>query len=329
MEPLIYYPTFEPPSDTWLKFALLYFENFKPIVPYNRQHLISESFRLVERETDLVDLYAPHYDDGYRASIQSVEEVEKILNDTYNRSPLFRQVNVLSKWRDPGYWNFIVFREKFSENWWDFCEKNRLGRQTPDGILMSEELAFLYMTYLAKEIAFRESAAIITDNTKFDNFTNYAKAMTPKVDQGTKFAKGIFNFLLPIDLAEIPVTKLIEFRNKNRHLIKAFNMELDNVQKKISQGYSQKDFIESYNNIYSEYSREVLLQGLGIASIPFAAYILIKSPNATSSEYIKDILGALGIVLGGGYALNKALKDTQNKRYCKKYLTNLERLNYK
>ena len=31
------------------------------------------------------------------------------------------------------------------------------------------------MTYLAKELAFRESAAIITDNNRFDNFTNYAR----------------------------------------------------------------------------------------------------------------------------------------------------------
>ena len=30
MEPLIYYPTFEPPTDAWLKFSLLYFENFRP-----------------------------------------------------------------------------------------------------------------------------------------------------------------------------------------------------------------------------------------------------------------------------------------------------------
>lgn len=59
MEPLIYYPTFEPPSDIWLKFSLLYFENFKPIGAYNRRHLISNNFRLVEQETDLVSLYEP------------------------------------------------------------------------------------------------------------------------------------------------------------------------------------------------------------------------------------------------------------------------------
>lgn len=326
MEPLIYYPTFEPPSDIWLKFSLLYFENFKPIVPYNRRHLISDNFRLVEQETDLVTLYEPRYEDGHRASLQAIEEVEKILRNTYDRSPLFRQVNVLRNWNNPTNWQFLVFREKFSDNWVYFCEENNLGRQTQDGLLMSEELAFLFMTYLAKEIAFHESAAIVTDNNRFDNFTNYARSTYATIDRKTKFAKGIFNLIVPKNLSQISIGHVIDFRNRNRNLLRAFNSELDNVQDKISEGYSHQDFIDSYNNIYSEYSREILTQGLGLASIPFAAYILLQNPNSTTPEYIKEILGALGIILGGGYTLNKGLKDNQTKRYCKKYLTNLERL---
>ena len=80
------------------------------------------------------------------------------------------------------------------------------------------------------------------------------------------------------------------------------------------------------DNSDSEYSKEVLIQGIGIASIPFAAYVLITNPDATKPEYIHEILGALGIVLGGGYTLNKGFKDIETKRYCKKYLTNLKRL---
>lgn len=326
MEPLIYYPTFEPPSDIWLKFSLLYFENFMPIVPNNRQDLISDGFRLIERETDLITLYNPYYEDGYRASLQSIDEVQKMLQNTYDRSPLFRQINALRKWQNPEKWNFIIYREKFSDNWACFCQENNLGISTEDGLLVHEELAFLFMTYLAKEIAFRESAAVITDNNRFDNFTNYARASNSTIDRRNKFAKGIFSFLVPKNISEIPISTLIEFRNKNRHLLRAFNSELDNVQNRIGQGYSEREFVESYNDIYSEYSKEILLQGLGIASVPFAAYMLIQNPAATAPEYIKEILGALGIILGGGYTLNKGLKDNQTRRYCKKYLTNLERL---
>lgn len=326
MEPLIYYPTFEPPSDIWLKFSLLYFDNFKPIVPHNRRNLISENFRRIENETDLITLYAPDYDDGYRASLQAIEEVDKIFNDNYERSSLFRKINILRNWNDRSNWNFHVFREKFSDNWLYYCESNNIGQRTSDGIMLPEELAFLFMTYLAKEIAFKENAAIITDNNRFDNFTNYSRATTPTIERRTKFAKGLFNIIVPKNLADIPLERLIEFRNKNRHLITSFNQELDNVQNRIGEGYTHQDFIDRYNNIYSEYSGEILTQGIGIASIPLAAYILIQNSQATTPEYVKEILGGLGVILGGGYALNKVLKDTQSKRYCKKYMTNLERL---
>ena len=182
------------------------------------------------------------------------------------------------------------------------------------------------MTFLAKEIAFEESAAIITDNNRYDNFTNHTRSTTPSLNRRTKFAKGIINLLIPQNLAEIPFERLIEFRQNNRENLRAFNNELQNIQEKIGQGYSEQDFINSYNNIYSEFSRQVVLTGIGLASIPFAAYMLIQNPIATTPEYVKEILGALGIIVGGGYALNSGLKDNQTGRYCKKYITNLERI---
>lgn len=338
MEPLIYFPTFEPPSDLWLKFSLLYFENFKPIVPLNRQYLLSDNFRRIENKTDLLTLYSPGNDETYRASLRAIEEVERILRYPSDRSELFHtqnpqdisqlcyHTNILKKWRNQNNRKFLIYEEKFSNNWARFCVSNNLGEAVEGGILLPEELAFLYMTYLAKEIAFIENAAIITDNNRFDNFTNYARLTTPTVERRTKFAKGLFNFLVPQNLSEIPFEKLIKFRNKNRKLISVFNRELSNVQDKISEGCTHQDFINNYNNIYSEFSKEILTQGLGIASIPFAAYMIMQNPSATTPEYVHEVLGALGIILGGGYALNRGLKDTEAKRCCKKYLINLKRL---
>jgi len=326
LESLIYYPNFEPPSEIWLKFSLLYLENFQSIVPYNKRDLLTDNFRRIVDQTDLVTLYDPNYNVGSRASLLAIEEVDKILKSTYDRSPLFGQVNVLRKWQNQANWKFHIHREKFSDNWVRFCVENSLGSETPDGILMHEEPAFLFMTYLGKEIAFDECAALITDNNKFDSFTNYARATSHTINNRNKFAKGIFNLLVPKNLSEIPFETLIQFRNSNRPLINAFNIELDNVQSKIGDAYGENDFINSYNNIYSDFSSAVLAQGIGIASIPFAAYMLIQNKHATSPEYVKEILGALGIILGGGYTLNKGLRDTKTKRYCKKYLTNLQRL---
>lgn len=326
MEPLIYFPTFEPPNEAWLKFALIYFENFRPIVPYSRQNELSDSFRRIQDRTDLITLYNPSYEQSTRASLFAIEETEEILNDTYARSPLFSTTNIRRRWEDKQNWNFRIYQEKLTNDWVRFCESNQIGRRENDGIMVSEELAFLYMTYLAKEIALSEDMAIITDNIKFDGFTNYARATTPSINKRTRFAKGIINLIVPKNLSEIPFSTLIKFRGKNRQLIRAFNGEIDNIQRRISEGYTEQDFIDSYNNIYSEFSKVLLEYGTGISSIPLTAYILINNSSARLPEYIKETLGALGMVIGGGYALNKALKDTESARYCKKYLTNLKRI---
>jgi hypothetical protein len=326
MEPLIYYPSLEPPDDTWLKFALIYFEKFRPIVPYSRRHLLSDNFRRICQSTDLIELYEPNYEVGERASLAAKEEAEKMLTLDPERRRLFGQESTIRRWRDQANWGTQIFHEKFSDNWGNFCLSNKIGIRNDDGILLPEELAFLFMTFLAKEVAFEENAAIVTDNVRYDNFTNFTRVINPTQGARMRFAQGIINLLIPQNLSQISFKQLIEFRNRNRERIRAFNTELDIVQQRIGQGFTSQNFIDSYNRVYSEFSKEVILQGLGVAAIPFTAYILLENPHATSPEYMKETLGALGVVLVGGYSLNRMFKDNQTRRYCKKYLTNLERL---
>ncbi|HET8885646.1 MAG TPA: hypothetical protein VFM70_04745 [Salinimicrobium sp.] len=66
--------------------------------------------------------------------------------------------------------------------------------------------------------------------------------------------------------------------------------------------------------------------GIDFASIPFATYMVINNSQALSAVYLKEILGALGIGIGGTYAIKKALFDTRERRFCKNNLTNVERL---
>lgn len=326
MESLIYYPTFEPPNETWLKFALLYFEEFKPIVPYGNRDELSDNFKKVMDNSDLVTLYSPEYEDGYHASLNAIEEADRILKAPYERSHLFKEINLRRKWENPNNWSFEVYKGKFSNDWLDFCRDNNIGKETQNGILLPEELAFIYMTYLAKGIAFKESAAIITDNNAFDSFTNFSKSGNLRAIRRHDFAKGIVNLLVPQNLHKISITKALKFRRDSRELIKAFNSELDNVQHKISEGYSGQDFIDKYNKTSSDIGFEILKFGVGLAAIPFAFYALIENPNALTPSYVKEVFGAIGAVLGGTYGLHKGLRDTTTKRYCKKYITNLERL---
>ena len=326
MKKFLYYPNLEPPNTEWLKFSILYLEKFESIVPYGRQHLISDDYRRLSNETDLVELYSPEYMQGERASIKSIEEAQKFLNTPYERSPLMNRINVQRSWKDERNWTYQIFSEKFSHQFGEFCENEQIGRRNGEGLILPKELAFLFMTHLAKEISYERNGSIITDNIEFDNFSNYSRVFNPEIRNRNKFMKGIINLLVPANISEIGFDRLIEFRNQNRERITAFNNQINLLEESIGDGVTEKQFINSFNDIYSDLTQEIVLMGIGLASIPFATYMLISNPQALSAEYSKEILGALGIGIGGTYAVKKALFDTREKRLCKKYLTNVERL---
>ncbi|MBV6878800.1 hypothetical protein NG800_008100 [Epilithonimonas ginsengisoli] len=326
MKKFIYYPNLEPPNTEWLKFSILYLEKFESIVPYGRQHLISDDYRKLLNETDLVEMYSPEYLQGERASIKSIEEAERFLQNPYRRAPLMNQINIERSWRNDQNWTYQIFSEKFSYQFGEFCERENIGRINGEGLILPKELAFLFMTHLAQEISYERNGSIITDNVEFDNYSNFSRVHNPGTINRNKFMKGIISLLVPANISEISFDTLIEFRNRNRESIKAFNNQINLLEDSIGNGITERQFVNSFNDIYSELTREIVLMGIGLASIPFATYMLINNPQALSAEYSKEILGALGIGLGGTYAVKRALFDTRERRLCKKYLANIERL---
>jgi hypothetical protein len=182
------------------------------------------------------------------------------------------------------------------------------------------------MTYLAKEISHSQNGAIITDNIKYDHFTNFSKVLDPAINNRNKFMKGIISIVLPKNLSEIPLKTLIEFRNKNRQRITAFNNQINTVEESIGRADAEQDFINNFNNIHSELSQEILSIGTGIASISFGSYILLQNPSALTAEYLEQVVGALGLGFAGVFSVKKALFDSKEQRQCKKYITNLARL---
>lgn len=324
MKKYLYYPNLEPPDTKWLKFAILYMENFESIVPFQRRELVSDDYRRLQNETDLVSMYSPEYDQGYRASLNAIEEADKFILYEYERSYLFKKINVKRDWRNRENWNYQILSEKFSHDWAEYCVDKGVGEINGDGLLLPKELAFLFMTCLAKEISHERNGSIITDNIEYDNYTNYKRVENMTLKNRNKFLMNLMNLLVPENISEITFEALIKFRNKNRDRITAFNRQIDLLEDSISNGISERDFIEEFNDIHAELTKEIILLGIGIAAIPFSAYILINNPVALSAEYAKEVLGAMGIGLGGTFVIKKALYDSREKRMCKKYLANIQ-----
>ncbi|GAB3899975.1 hypothetical protein [Spirosoma agri] len=326
MKKYIYYPNFEPPTNEWLKFAVLYLDKFESIVPYYRQHLISEEYRRLANETDLVGLFSPEYSQGDRASIKAIIEAERFLRNSHQISSLFNRVNINRDWKNPATWDYQIYGEKYSFSWGEFCEQEKIGKLNDDGILLPKSLAFIYMTHLAKEIAFDRDGNIITDNLEYDSYTSYSRIKSTNSNIRDKFMRGIINIIVPKNLNSISFNKLIEFRNNNRELISAFNSQINIIESSISNGLTEQQFIDNYTSTFNDITKEVIKLGVDMVTIPLAFYTLIQNSAALTQEYIKEILAGLGIIGGGYFGVRKSLYDKREERLCKKYLTRLSHL---
>jgi hypothetical protein len=327
MKKTIYFPNFEPPNKAWLKFALLYMENFSPIIPKSGLGDVSEEFARIINNTDLVTPYNPDYNEGTSASIKSIEFLERIFKDEYRYGHLFNKINLRRDMLNSNRKNHIIYREKYSWQFQDFCIQNELGIETENGIFVTEELGIIYMSYLAEEIAYRNSMSVISDNTKFDNFLNHRQLEEKTNRAKQEFAKGVISLIIPKNISQISIPKLIEFRNKNIDKIKSFNRELNNSIQSIENGITHRDFINNYNSAFTNLNAEIINLSTGILAIPLTTYILMNNDITTTTEYIKEIVELIGMIAIGKTATNSIWKKIYEKNNCKRYFTNLNQLN--
>src|SRR5436853_588756 len=67
MQEFIYYPGFEVRDVNWLKFALLYLDKLDPIIPESGDEHLTEQYRRIMSETDLIEVHRPSLDEGLQA----------------------------------------------------------------------------------------------------------------------------------------------------------------------------------------------------------------------------------------------------------------------
>ncbi|UAY55691.1 hypothetical protein [Arachidicoccus terrestris] len=326
MKNYLYYPNMEPPTKEWLNFAILYLDKFESIVPYNRRHLVSDQFKQLENESDLVEFFSPTSDQGVNATRDAIVESQWMLNHCYQSGHYFNTININRDWKNPNTWDYQLYFEKYHIEWKLFCEKEGIGRVNKKGIMLPKSLAFLYMTHLAKYIAFEQDLDIITDNLEFDKYVNYSRTRTIVTNNQDQFIRGIIKLQTPRDINEIPLNKLIDFRNKNRDLISAFNIQIDKIEDSIGKGISEQKFIDDYNYTIKGMTEAILRLSKELVLVPLGWYALVQHAQALAPQYIKEVFSSLAAIGGGIYGVRKALQKNQNSRKCKRYLTNLTNL---
>lgn len=322
MQNLIYYPTFEVVNEKWLKYALLYIDNFNPIIPREGDNYLSDTFHMLQSETDLINIHRPTNSEGDHATIRAIREVEHILEHPYRFANIFNSPNIVREWQNKESWDNEIFEAKYSYQWKNFCLSNNLAERSYNGLKMSGKLALLYMTILAKEVAFSRNASVITDFEEYNDYSIYSQTTSLRVDDQIDFAKGIINLKIP-NLDQIDLSRLVEFRNENRGLLRQFNHQLEKFYDKISEGENPEKFVQNFNSVYNEIKENFLTLGVSLVSVSLGAYILLNNTTSTNADYLKQLAEGTGFGITAYYALNNFYKKTKSERFCRKYLTKL------
>jgi hypothetical protein len=330
MEELLYYPSFEVQNENWLKFALLYIDKLKPIVPYSGDKYISEYSKVIYNESDLLESYRPEYSEALKATLDALDILEKILANPQRYSPVFRSSQIDEIWRNPKRYHNTLFRDKYTDELESFMIKNRLGEKSVEGINLSRELAILYMTIFAQAISDSKSLSPITDVSDLDRFSIFVRHRDQTEKEKFIIAQKLFEIKLPEKIERIPIEKILALRKREdfKTKLKAFHKSLKDFLEGDDEGKSAHKFIEKHKYIYNEFNKELLQLGFGLTSFGIGVWITTQSPESNEQEVAKLFLE------GGTYALSalaigKSWKNTKTKRYCKKYLADISKLNVK
>ena len=329
---LVYYPNFEPSDTNWLKLALLYFEKVTPIIPDSGDTHLSEEFRYLQDSTDLIEPLRPDYSEGDSATLDAIDQVERVLKQPERFQHIFGTPDVVAEWKSPENDGVELFGEKFSNPWADFCVENQIGRRSVHGVVVAKSMADIYMTILAHAIADSRGISPITDDRKLDGFGLFLrnKVGTNDQQQEMAIAKTILDFNLP-HLESTSIEKIIRFRNSvsgtdgRRALAKALNAYLTTVE----YGRDAQGFMEDLKSVRSAFSDEVVKIGSGVVGFSLGVTIAANSENFDGLRYAAQLAGGASLAASSIIAVRNAWKSTKVKRYARRYLTDLKNLEHK
>lgn len=325
MKKLIYYPSFEVYDVNWLKFALLYIKELKPIIPWSGEKHLSSFHKKLYNETDLIKPYIPEYDEGQDATSIAIEEVEKIFRRPADYSSIFRNNNVVDVWKKRELFDFTLFGEKYSYNWECFCIENGVGERCDEGIVLPKELGLIYMTILAQVIADRNGISPITDRNELDRFSIFIRQENKCTESIITVAQDVLECKLPADLHKIPLDNIIKFRNNRgfKKKLNAFHNELQKYYKSKEDNQTAYDFESSLGSFWRDFFGDFIQAGIDLASFSLKAWISISSGAPVAANAITD---GVTMLTRNTIRIKNTWNSTKSKRYCRKYLSNISRL---
>jgi hypothetical protein len=332
---MIYYPSFEVKNKNWLKFAMLYFDSLRPIIPYtvaSETEYLSEDFRRIMYDTDLILPYRPEYDEGNHASILACEEFEKYLSNPERYKAYFGRYyadKLLEKWRTPAFQDCILFEGKYSNIFFAYCIENDIATPCREGISICEDLAFAYMSLLADVISRRNELEMITDNTQYSSLLLRNNMFISKSTQNNlKIAENNLEICIPGNLSDIPISEIIHLRSQRNFndLRKAYVSEIRKLieyKESVRLDYSMEELL-SYKKDFIKIC-EKSLNMLAVATLNIFSFSALD--NGIVTPAIASVFVDCKVVKDAISEAPQFIEELRTKHLARKYLAKIGELN--
>lgn len=345
---ILYYPTIDIPTNSWLRNALLYWDEVSSIVPKSWdekllmelspdiQYLMDEGqFRPIKPE-DLISK-----SDRWEVFEEFQNEFKEIVSSGEFRSWILTRNRILNRIKTGVNSDSIIVESRIHSNKtsdiiFNFLEERGLAKRAryDEWIYFESTTAFLYMSLLAKYLADidSEQTTIGTDKAIYESF-NFKKV---KGDDGG-FPVVSFNIsnVLPTPKDSVPFEKIVKFKKNRTDNLRHFKKSLSDFQTKISNSESYSEIKENAMNFQEtltngvEDLNAVLKDGRIDCKIKsLKSLISLKSPTflaasasvANQKFDLIDIpidLNMAGIALAGMIELSTHYIDGRNKERAK------------
>lgn len=253
---ILYYPTINIPSNSWLRHSLLYWDEVSSIIPQSWgdrylyelspdiHYLIDEGqFRAI-RPDELIlkgdNWEAFHeFQTEFKTTIQSPQ-----FQIFLKRKPFSLSGIHIDKVRDS---NLVarVHSNKTSDNLVHFLEEIGLAkrdRQNHEWLMFERHTALIYMSLLAKYLADidKKQTTIGTDYGVYEKF-NFKRV---REKEGFPVVSLNLSNVLPTPIANVPLEKIIDFKRQRKDELLNFRKILMEFQSKISKAKSNTELKE-------------------------------------------------------------------------------------
>lgn len=335
MERLLYYPSFEVENEDWLKFALLYVDKLRPIVPASGQDTLSDTTHFLLEETNLYDYYRPRYEDSYTASLATLDIIDRLIRNPERYYRTFGTRSIDKKIIDSSQHNFLLYDEKYTYEFSNYCLRNGMASECSRGVLLNEKIGKIYMTILANVISEMNNFQCITDDSSMDQYNIFSRYTNFRVgvrnngiSGASKFnvAKTNINLSLPKNLKDIGLNTIVELRNSPdyQQKLKAFHNELDRYIRLLEDNKYDGNFIDYLDESMFDIKTELLQLGPTLFSFGLGVWFLFSG-----QANIKDIIGTT--LIGGAVAASVAKIhnfriENHDVKFTRKYLSTLQRI---